>query len=319
MSYKFVPLSSKVVTDVHNELLLVGLFLIYLKHPTPVNIKQIGAFLYRKHLGTFVPAGEEIEDFCGIQQVQGKESDFSRNLFVEYHFIDQRFNGNPFDLIYNLSTVQSPINHVYFHLSDYSTNLKLVDSLAGFIRYKQYMYPVFINYGYVCLKMDSFEELKQNFSYWIDAMYRIIIGEPDSPPSIVFTNIRVIFPTQFPYPYTNTKLPSMAIKPQTKDMSLPWEQTNSNNGKQMPHHQMDQSNLAGAPFHNQTDCCLNYLGQIPAPFPETNRNVHEPHYLNCLPDFIKDILDTKKHVAINRNQSQNPKTSEKEDSHSNKQ
>lgn len=83
------------------------------------------------------------------------------------------------------------------HLSSFT------EHFVGFLDLEGRKWPIFINSGYLCLKLDTLNSLLTDFAFWIDAHYRIRLGpytaDCKSRPVVHFTTLNIALPLCFEY------------------------------------------------------------------------------------------------------------------------
>ena len=193
----------------------------------------------------------------------------------------------------------------FFFLSNRRlTNLlTLSDHFVGFIELSGRKWPIFVDQGFLCLKLDSFESLTSKFPVWIDSEYRIRLGtfslDSKSQPVLHFTMMPITLPPSFKYACTiSDQLTKATSSPKSASSSA--DTSGSDNTTTLPS-QMDQSKPSMASWDDAAGICfvprasnsLSCYGQIPHNFPVSD--VHPKIVLDpWLPPFVHKIIQVAK-------------------------
>jgi len=191
-------------------------------------------------------------------------------------------------------SVPGPAQHrSFFYLSNLRLPelLTLTDHLVGFVELAGTKWPIFIDRGFLCLKLNQLESLVGTVPVWIDSQYRIRLGkwstDAKAQPVLHFTTMAITLPSAFEY--SSVCEVSTQANPTNNNVALPNDNSASN--KSMA----PWDDAAGMSFVPRASNSLSPFGQIPHSFPvmEDKPNIAIDPWL---PPAIRQIVkEAKKH------------------------
>ena len=221
-----------------------------------------------------ITTGVDVSALSSIETLVEFQS-FDPSIFKQKHLdlIKNMFNPRKIKQVKN----QQETNYYYYSSSSshffFISNLmvasleNLQDHYLGYIELKNRKWPIFANNGFICLKLNSFTSFPTQFSYWIDSLYRIRLGDSDLKqlPVVHFTIMRVpLSASTFEYgiTYSNNLDCKASIMKKPKDSNITTLESGSDT---MP--MASWLNSAGISFIPRASNTMNPHGQIPYNFP----------------------------------------------------
>lgn len=308
MTFRFVALNSQPVNPSGVNVTpreVVGICQVYQersKKQRPVVLRQVPVFRVEANLGVYVPVEQSVRNFAGIELKDekpggggggeasgggggGATGDSSQKLLIDFQQLSKEPDQSmQLGKVANYKTIVDAGDNAFLYLSAIRTQFCLQDHFVGFVCTTPKPYPVFIDHGFVALKLASFGDL-MSINFWVDKEYKIIVGTANTYPTIVFSFVQMVLPASFEYPYVCTTKGAAAY--QKRDAGpIDYDKFDL--------HQPPANEMVGLAFAPRSSNQVNQFGQIPYTFP-VEESFNPKAYFNAVPfDFIKKIIAARK-------------------------